>query len=207
MENPTNQEARLREEILGDARSKAERAWARAKNEADALRRKCKRDISAQRTARLNEVATAAREEGRNQLMQVERQTHALWLKRREDCLEELFAKAVAECARLTGERRERSLAALTEEAMRSLGALPSLCVRFSADAADLLTVQWFRILAEHVFGEAGKAMEFELDAEGEPGIVLSTPDGRMCSDNTYRARLRYLKEELRTMVLQGGVQ
>ena len=198
----TNQESKLREEILGDARVKAERAWARARNEADALRRKCRREIAAHRTARLNEVSAAAREESNHLLLQVEQQTRALWLKRREESLDDLFAKAVAECAKLTGEQRERSLAALTEEALRGLGSLPRLTARFPSDCADFLTVGWLRKCAERALGADGAAMEFDLDPHGEPGIVLSTPDGRMCFDNTYRSRLRYLKEELRTMVL-----
>lgn len=191
-----SQEERLREEILADAKRRADKIVARARSDGEAGAARARRANERRRKAALAEAQASGERKRRNILQGVETEKRRMWLQRREECIDDLLAAVRARAEGLAAGSPERAaaLAALAEEALASVGPAPQLRIAVNPVDTALVTASW---LKERGAGEA--ACVVEGDARIGGGIRVSTPDGRLFYDNTFAARLTRMRERFRT--------
>ncbi len=196
-----NQEQKLRDEILGDARLKAERLVARARNDAARIVEKAKSEASAKRKERLADAEKEMDVKCRSIAMGVETQLRRHFLNGREERLDAMLRRAVQEAASATGDEHVRSMSQLAGEAIGSMGG-GDMLVYFPESDAGLVTVSWLESIASEVLG-AGASYSFELHpSEDAPaGIRFVSADGRKEYDNTYESRLQKMKDGIRILL------
>lgn len=197
-----HQEEKLRQEILGDAKTKAERIIARARNEAEKNISKAKDDAAKKREARLAEAERDIESKCKAILLDVERESRRHWLLGLESRIDEMLQKALQAASQTMGDDHAKSMAMLAEEAIRAIGPA-AMTVTFPTQDSALVTPQWLQGIAERVFG-AGYSAPFTLDPEpdAQPGIIIATDDGQRTFDNTYASRLAKMKDELRLLMV-----
>jgi len=196
------QEEKLAQEILGDAKTKAERTIARARNEAAKNIDKAKDEAAKKREARLAEATRDIESKCKSILLDVERESRRHWLLKREACIEEMLQTALQTASQTTGDAHAKSMAMLAEEAFKAIGPA-AMTVTFPSQDSALVTPQWLQAIAEKVFG-AGYSAPFTLDPRPDalPGIIFATDDGQRTFDNTYASRLAKMKDELRLLTV-----
>lgn len=194
-----NQEEKLREEIMGDARLKAERIIARAKNEAQKTISAAEAEVAAKRKERLQEANEEADAKCHSILLDIQHESIRHWLLRREQCIEKMFQQALKIASETAGQKHETSLRQLAEEALEAIGPAP-MRVRFNSKDASIITEPWLQKIAHGLFGEKADLARFTLDpAEDAPvGIAFETLDGQRTFDNSYAARLMHARDDLR---------
>ena len=191
-----SQEERLREEILADAKRRADKILARARSDGESAAARARRANERRRKSALAEAQASGEQKRRNILQGVETEKRRMWLQRREECIDEVLAavRARAEGLEAGSPERAAALAALAEEAFASVGAAAQLRVAVNPADAALATPTWLR---ERGAGAAECAVEADPRIGG--GIRVATPDGRLFYDNTFAARLKRLRERFRT--------
>lgn len=199
-----NQEERLRQEILADARKKAERIAAKAAAERDQALQQSQQEREQKRQSRLEEVRQEAARQARSIQNSIGMEVRRRWLNKREEAINEFFQAVLIQAGECTGQRRQDSLCFLAEEALRALstGAYRVECA--SADAA-LVTEKWLFERAIAVLGEKGRGCAFSVCPRQElsGGLSFQSRDGALSFDNTYRNRLNDLREALRRMLAE----
>ena len=190
------QEKRLEEEILADAREKAERLVARATADAATALKRAKTLNERRRTKALAETRKEAERKAENIVSGIWNEQRKMWLVRREAAIQE-FLKGLLDELAAQPTSDPRRLAALTALASEALAAVPSadLTVLVSEADAQVVTPQW---LSERL--PAGRAARFTVQASPSirGGLKVLSADGRFAYDNTYAGRLVRLDEEFR---------
>ena len=194
-----HQEDKLRQEILGDAKLKADRIVARAKNEAQKTIDAAKAEIAQKREDRLREANEDADAKCHSIMLDVQRESTRHWLLKREQCIDDMFQEAVRQAAETTGEAHQKSLLQLAEEALAAIGPAEMRVIFNSKDAA-IVTETWLRAIAKRLFGEKASQTQFilEPDDDAPTGIAFATTDGARTFDNSYASRLRQMRDDLR---------
>ena len=194
-----NQEDKLRQEILGDAKLNAERIVARAKNEAQKTIDAAQAEVDQKREERLREANEDIDAKCHSIMLDVQRESTRHWLLQREKCIDDMFQEAVRQASETTGEAHDKSLQQLAEEALSAIGPAPVRVIFNSKDAA-IITEAWLHAIASRIFGEKAPQVTFTLEpADDAPaGIAFATLDGARTFDNSYAARLRNMKDTLR---------
>ncbi|MBR4675366.1 MAG: V-type ATP synthase subunit E [Victivallales bacterium] len=194
-----NQEEKLRQEILGDAKLNAERIVARAKNEAQKTIDAAQAEVDQKRAERLSEANEDTEAKCHSIMLDVQRESMRHWLLQREQCIDDMFQEAVKQASETTGEAHKKSLQQLAEEALSAIGAADMRVIFNSKDAA-IITEPWLRAIAEKLFGEKTAQITFTLEPGDDTpaGIAFATIDGARTFDNSYAARLRHMKDTLR---------
>jgi vacuolar-type H+-ATPase subunit E/Vma4 len=191
---------KLEEEILADARNKAERILARAQNDADKLRAEAEALIARKREERLREAEAIAETRAKAILVEVQQDIRRHWLLQREKCLDELLELALKQASQAAGEERTASLRGLAAEALQALGPVPCLVDIAPADAA-LVSPAWLLELARELFGpQTAVAFTVRPDPAIGGGLRFTALDQSRSFDNTYASRLRWMKTELRNL-------
>jgi len=198
-----SQEDILRQEILAEARSNAEHLIARAKAVAQKAVKDARKEADSLLATRRQEVQEELAAAARAVDLEIQREIYRRHVIRREECLEELFRRALEQCAALTGPDHERSLRQLAAEAIRAIGG-DEIIVRFPTSDAALVTDSWLQAIAKEVL-PAGSNAVFRLQPSetAAPGLYFETADGTRSFDNTYAARLRYNQEALRLLATE----
>jgi len=198
----TPQEEKLRQEILGDAKTKAERMLARAHNEAEKNISKARDDAAKKREARLADAERDIESKCKAILMDVERESRRHWLLGLEVRIDEMLQMALQAASQTTGELHVKSMTMLAEEALRAIGPA-AMTVTFPTQDSTLVTRQWLQAIAEKVFG-TGHSASFTLNPQPEalPGISFITDNGQRTFDNTYASRLDKMRDQLRLLVV-----
>jgi len=192
------QETRLREAILAEARTAADDILAAVRKEADALKAASAEKRRKSREAALASVAdVAAKKSARiaaSTTMDISRQ----WLERQEACIDEVFQEALAEVESSEGDNRETALEILASEALLAVGDESCRVIVGKKDAA-LVTPEWIKEVRKTAFDSSDTATyTVEVDENLGGGLVFITTDGRMTFDNTFARRLERLRSELR---------
>lgn len=192
------QEEKLRQEILGDAKSRAERTIARAQNEADKTIEQAATDAERKRRERMSEAEDEARAQSHSIMLEVTRESRRHELLERERCLDDMFARALAAAAAEPEPGHSKSMSLLAAEAIKAMGA-EQMKVTFPVSDSGLVTESWLLGIASGVLGEAsGVSFVLEPLDDAAAGIVFTTLDGRKTFDNTYASRLAKMKNILR---------
>jgi vacuolar-type H+-ATPase subunit E/Vma4 len=195
MANP--QELKLRDEILADARKKAERTVARARSEAEKLLQEGQATLAARRDTRLAEARHSADERARAILAGIDQEIRAERLRRQELVLDEIFADARKRLRALPTDERRQILAALAREA---IPAVRSPSVRLLAAKADLPLLR--ELQADLLRSTRVKSLELQAAPEVEDGVIALAEDGARAFLNTFEQRLARQSAELRKQTL-----
>jgi len=197
------QETKLREAILAEARTMADDILAAARKEADALkvssaeaRRKSREaaltsaaDVAAKKSAKIAAAAT----------MDISRQ----WLERREACINEVLQEALAEVEALEGDDRETVLEILVGEALLAVGDVSCRVIVGKKDAA-VVTPEWIVAVKKKTYDSSDtRTYSIEVDENLGGGVVFITEDGHLTFDNTFARRLERCRSELRLALIK----
>lgn len=184
------QERKLREEILDDAKRKAERTLARAKREADEARKQVATEQQAERDQALQRAAERAQAQSRSILATVDQEVRLRRLAAREEIIERSLDEALAGARGLAVADAQQSLAELLAEALEALG-----------DGAVTVRVNPKSVAALKVDSAKVTVVADETVADG---LIATSADGRRQFDNTYAMRRKRLRERLRTLLADG---
>lgn len=197
-----SQEQRLQQEILADAQKKAEHVRAKALTEKERMLKKFQQELAAQRQERLTEVEAEIAQQTRNIQNSLGMEKRKRWLRNREEKIQRLFSETRAQAEQSLGSEREQSLVLLTEEALAALAG-GEYTVQFAFRDAELITLDWLTQRSLNALGEQAKTCHFELQpsADIEGGIRFVARDHSRSFDNTYAARLKLLKDKLRSLL------
>ena len=194
-----NEDARkvLAEEILADARKRAEAALSAARTEADKLIAAARATAQTEAAAIRHESAELARKRSQMMLRAVEQEVDRLALHAREEVLQQVIDQAREELQRFSGEPYGRSVRQL---AMESLRQAPG--DSFVVKAAGLSATEGSALVAELTAALRGEgrtvSLQFSEDAGAPRGVIVESPDGAVRWDNTYDVRLQRLREDIR---------
>ena len=195
------QEQRLRDEIIGDAKAKAERLLARARNDASKILDRAKREAAAKRKERMAEVEKEMAQKCGSIVRGVETELKRHWLAGREERLEAMLATALEKAASTTGEAHSRSMALLAKEAILALGPCHAQ-VFFPEKDAALVTEEWLSSIAKEALPkDADFSFQLCPSPDASAGLRFVTLDGRKEFDNTYASRLAKMKDSIRVML------
>ena len=196
------QEEKLRQEIIGDARTKADRLIKRAKRDAEKRAASARERQDKARQVRVKEAELRAEGRVRAILAGIDHEILTHWLLRREAVIEDVLEDACARAARGDGIDVGRSLLGLFEDAAGQIGPGPLVVRLQPGDVARLPKGSIDGALAR-LFGPdaATSSVEVLPDPGVAGGLVVASADGRRHCDNTYRARLRRLRSQLRPAV------
>lgn len=223
MENKEHQDVEkiLIEEILADARRKAERTVSRAEREGEKLVEGAAKDAETLREHVLHETQERIGRERRVSLSSLRLEERMRRLKTQGELIEEVFAQALG---RLKGEQRDRragetgKIPPLTSSpapkdpatVVRRLAVEAVLAM--SPDASGFVLHLTERDLesmkntlpdevAAAVRQESGREVHVTTAPTARPiegGVIVETEDGRERVDNSFVTRLSRMKEELR---------
>lgn len=198
------QEERLQQEIIADAKKKAERILARAQADRERALKKMHKDLEAKRQERLDEVEReiAAYERHLRNGLSMERRRR--WLAKREESIQKLFAETLRLAEESSGKTREESLRVLAEEALAQLGP-GAYRVVFAPGDSGLVNEAWLRERSKNALGKEAEACRFELSADQalKAGIRFEAADQSRSFDNSLSSRLKLLQNELRNMLAE----
>lgn len=202
------QEEKLQQEILGDAKRRAERTLQRAKREADKASKAVESRIGDIRTERLADAERMAT--GRENAISagIDHELMRRWLEVREAAFEQLFTECIEAVENGQGDERADSLRELAIEAVQALGRAELVLRVRPEDAHVFDDAAMEQLLAQAGPDWAtGASMSVEVDDAMSVGVVVETADGRKRFDNTYATRLQRSKQSLRAEVChQAGI-
>ena len=188
---------RLSKEIFSQAESETNQILADAKHKAEEIRNRAKQE-AAEEKARILDQAKRDAERLRSQaLATTQMKARTLQLESREKLLVETFEAARQ---KLAGVQQRSDYEAIVKRL--SLEAAEQLCakqVKLKADktTAKLITEKMLKEIAAEFKGK----IELSGTLEKGTGIVASTEDGHLTFDNTLETRLAHLETELRSPV------
>lgn len=190
-----SQENKLRLEILGDARKKAEAIRARAERENAQRLEEMLAECGRQRDAALQELEAGLARERRKAANRTALEIRRRWLLEREQAIGAILQGVCAEAEGCDTAERQALLVRLAAEALDALGP-GSYRVECAVCDVDLVTPQWLRRQTT-----AEVVLEVTPDATIRAGLRFCAVDGRVSFDNTIAARLAMLRGELRRLL------
>lgn len=195
------QEKRLRDEILADARQRSERVIARAKRDADNARRRAVAANERRRTEVLEETRSESARKKRNLVQSAWGDTRNMWLRRREACIDKLLERVLKRVDGLPAGDADRmaSMENLAAEALAAL--LPVKELKVFVASADLATVTETWLADRCPAGAAVPSFIVAADDAIRGGIRMESGDGMRSYDNTYEARLERRHSDFRSML------
>jgi vacuolar-type H+-ATPase subunit E/Vma4 len=196
----SEQEQKLRNEILNDAKRKAERTVTRAKRDAEKALNDARAEQEAERQQSLEQAAGRGDARSRAILSTVSQEVRRSRLTSRETIIAKCLDEALSQTNSLSGNEASESLVALLQEAVAALGS-DELVVRVSPKEADMLTPEFLSAQ-----GLIPGLLKIQADDAIAGGVVVETPDGRRRFDNTHATRRARLLEPLRTL-LAGDIE
>jgi vacuolar-type H+-ATPase subunit E/Vma4 len=192
------QERKLRDEILSDAKRKAERTVARAEREAAEAHKQMVEEQQTEREQALERARQRADARSRAILVTVDQEARRQRLLAREEILGRSLDQALEAARSLSPEEAQRSLTELLSEAMTALGPGPAK-IRVRPADADLFSPE---LLAK--LGHDAGTVSVIGDERMTPGIIAESSDGLRRFDNTYATRCERLRERLRALLADG---
>ena len=200
-----NQEEKLKQEIMSEAKAQAEETAAHAQAEADEIIDRARRDVAKKREAMLAEANAEAERQAQAMFTGIDMEMSRRWLLKREACINDLLQTALAKADKAEGFDRAASLASLAKEALCEIGDRDCM-VSFNPADGNIVTTAWLQGLSKDIYPESTITYTLKPDTSVDGGIVLETTDGARQVDNSYKTRLLRMKDGLR-IVIAGDVQ
>jgi vacuolar-type H+-ATPase subunit E/Vma4 len=197
------QEQKLQQEMLEDAERKARRIIDRAKRDAEKMLASEQGDNEALRELRLEDAEREAGERAQAILASIEQERRRRWLTRREAAITDVIDAALQELQAADSATVRKSLTALLEQALTVVNSVDVRVLTSPAQAAvvrEILPAVFKQVLGQATRNSAAPAVCEDAGIAG--GVVVESLDGVRRYDNTYRARLARLGDELRAAIL-----
>ncbi len=201
-----SEEEALEEEIMADARRRAERIRRRAEREADDIRQQAREQAEQQRERIQRQARQRAEEQQQRLRARIQQDLAALRRNARHQILEDLRERAREKLAQLP--RQDGYEEVLTRLALSALE-------RMDGDAFELAPREQDRSgigakLTERIAAVARDELdrEVEIRISDEPlsatgGLALRGADGRQVADQTFEARLDRLWGQMRGELME----
>lgn len=183
--------------VLSDVQGDADQIVEQAKTKAEGIRQRAREQAEAER-AKILEGASVEAERVRGQVVATNQlKARTMLLEQREKLLEEVFDTAKQRLSSvLRGSDYEKIAQRLLREALLQLGASTAMV---HADEETL------KSLTTSVLEDISKEMQMQIKL-GDPlekglGVIAETEDGHRQYDNTLETRLKRMQDTLRTSV------
>lgn len=187
----------LEQAIMQDAREEVEQILDEARSRAESIRAQAETQANAEREAILQRARQEAEVSREQAIAAAQMEAQTLRLKRREDLLGRPFTEARRQLASVAGWPDYGQIARhLLCDAVKHLGTDNAL-VRTDAQTGQVLTNE---VLAD-VSSELGVSLRMGEPLTWGTGVVLETPDGHRRYDNTLETRLARMQDSLRSPV------
>jgi vacuolar-type H+-ATPase subunit E/Vma4 len=190
----------LSDEILKDAATKAERIRKRAERDAAKRLEAAAREAEAARERALDVARRRADRAAASILATVEQESRRDLLVAQEAELDKLFDAARQRLADRKGYDYPAVVAGLAAQAIRAVGSGQVVMELAEADRA-LATEAWLAEVRRRVRTNGGADVAIAVSPNPAPidgGVVVRSADGRLVYDNSFAARLRRLRPDLR---------
>jgi V/A-type H+-transporting ATPase subunit E len=200
-ESKSHSQNALADEILADARKKAQRAAKRAEREARQILEKAEEQAEADAQEVIETARERADRQARAVLATVDQDIQREQLQAREEQIEAIFQDALDGLRRRKGYDYPKAMAALAAEAIRAMDG-DEVVIGFAEGCAGIATDEW---LAD-VKRRAGRDVTLRVAEEPEAidgGVFVRSADGRLVYDNSFAARLERLRPRLRRHVAE----
>jgi len=196
------QEARLKEEILLDARKKADHLLERARQDAGKLVAAVETRLAKERQEALAQAGREADARAHAIIAGIRHEVQKNWLRRRERLMDAAFAEALARVTGGTDAERAQSLPQLLEEGVQAIGPESGIVITVQPADVAILAPEVLRDVARRAgAAEVADSWKVTADPSCHGGIIIVSADGRRRVDQTHAARLGRLKAGLRRAV------
>jgi len=192
-----NQEQKLRDGILAEARTKADRLLAKARREVAAAMTQAETECRAMRESRIADATRRADVAYRARMARIRQEVRGRWLKRREDLLDDVIRQAAAAVPAPGTEARRESLLALVREALAGIGPGDVEVGLAPADRGALPGTAIAAVAGQTGAGGARRVRVTE-DADLSGGVRVVSGDRHRAWDNGLAERAVRLRAELR---------
>ena len=183
--------------VLSEARAEAEQIVADAKAKADATRQRAQEQAAAERAEILARASQEAERIRGQAIATTQLKARTLQLERREKLLDSIFEAARQQLPTVQqGTDYDQVVHHLLREALIHLGA-DAAQVRADERTRMLLTDQVLAIISKEVGGQ----VQLGTPLKQGTGLIVETAEGHRQYDNTLETRLSRLQEKLRSPI------
>jgi vacuolar-type H+-ATPase subunit E/Vma4 len=189
----------LSDEILADARKKAEREAKRAERDAKQILSRARKQADAATDKVLDAARERAERQARSVLATVEQDIRRDLLEAQEAVLDGIFRQALDRAETRKGYHYPQAMVALAAEAVAAMDA-DEVLLGFADGCDRIATDEWLADVTRRV----GRPVALRVADEPEAidgGVVARSADGRLVYDNSFAARLARLRPALRREV------
>jgi V/A-type H+-transporting ATPase subunit E len=193
----------LADEILQDARKRAERILARGRADAERVVADAQAAARAEADRIIGEARQRAEKRREMLLRSVGQEVSRRKLQAREGVVERVLEQAREQLHQLSGEAYRQAALRVALAALRRMPG-EELLVQVSAPAGHNLDAASLGSELERLVGGEGKKVRLrvELSLDLPRGVRVRSADGRRLWDNTFDARLRRLRVGLRRLIV-----
>ena len=188
-------EKALSDEIIREAERRAERRLKRARREADKITAQARAEAEALAQKTLDAAKERADQIAQAILATVPQEAQRERLQAIEAQLSKLFDEALSRARDKASYDYPATLLALAAQAIEAIGA-DEVVIEVSEEDRPLLDEAWLGRLGERL----GRQVKVSIQAvQGmDAGLIVRSADGRRLYDNTFGARLRRLRPDIR---------
>ncbi|MFP4394703.1 MAG: V-type ATP synthase subunit E [Anaerolineales bacterium] len=192
--------AALQAAIMAEARQDARRILDDAEAEASSLLRLAERQANAQRAEIVARAAEEAESYRRHTVAAARLAAQNLKLQQREMLLDGVFEAASERLSKLP---ESETYGDIVQHLIRqAVARLEVEAVVIHADARTREVLN--RDMLDALGRELGVELRLGERLEAACGVVMETPDGRCCYDNTFSSRLERMRDDLRAPVYEA---
>ena len=198
-----NEESKLQQEILNDAKRKAERTVKRATRDAEKALEQVKKQEERLRVRRLDEAKAEAETTYRSITATISYEKRRLWLSAREKELQALFDDMLKQLSAGENIDRTRALSELLLESLVAIGRQDTV-IHLNPQDRPVFTKDVVEELLTRAFDGAEKVpnVRFVEDDSVTGGLIAFSQDGTKRFDNRYATRMERLCNTLRTLLV-----
>jgi len=198
-------EQKIKEEILKDARAKADKILAKARSTEEAILLGAKNEALDYYNAAIAEAQTRAEQEKKRIFGNLPLEEQRIVRRARENVIE----KAIQEALQIIslGEKFDypASLKLLIMEGALALGEDVIIC-RIRKEDQQILSEAFVKSIQDEISTQSHNKAKIRIvvdEGQRRAGVILESADSRKVFDNTYHARFKRMKDEIRLKIAE----
>jgi len=198
-------EQKIKEEILKDARAKAEKILAKARSHEEQILAKAKNEAGDYYNTAIREAQAKAEQEKKRIFGNLPLEEQRIVRRARENAIEKAVQAAFQTISR--GEKFDypASLRLLITEGALALGEDAIIC-RIRKEDEQIFSEAFVRSIQDVISAQSHTEAKIQVVADSEQrnaGVILESADGRKVFDNTFHARFKRIKDEIRLKIAE----
>jgi len=198
-------EEKIKEEILKDARAKADKILAKAGATEETILAQAKEEAENYYDTAIRDAQTRAEQEKKRIFGNLPLEEQRIARRTRENVIEKAIGQALQIIS--LGEKFDypASLKLLIIEGALSLGEDTIDC-RIRKEDEQILSETFVKSIQDEISAHNHKQAKIRIVADPEQrksGVILESADGRKVFDNTYPARFKRMKNEIRLKIAE----